>query len=517
MINYLEILRLNHLGYSQRTIETTAHCSRHTVREVLAETDKHGIQWPLDDDITNADLERMLFPDKYKSACLYIEPDYPYIHRELAKHGVTLTLLWEEYRRKCYDEGKKPYMFTQFGEKYRKWARVTKATMRIQHKPGDAIEVDWAGDTIPIFDSVTGEQSKAYLFVAVLPCSYYAYAEVCGDTQTENWLNCHVHAFNYFGGATRLLIPDNCKTATYSNTRYDVVVNRSYQELAEYYGTAIVPTRVRKPKDKSAAEASVDYAETWIIAALRDRKFFTVQEAQKATAEKLEEFNTREFRVRTGCRRSAYLEEEKAYMLPLPAIPFEPAVWSVAKVPNDYCISDGRNKYSVPYNLIGEKVDIRVTKNVVEVYYHGSRMACHRRLQTVQHDPLMKLEHMPEAHQKYLTYNADDFKIWAMSVGPHTEQVVSCFLESGKVPEQGYKACASLRKLGERYGKERLETACMNTLAYGATPSIRNISSILKSKQSKPAENVATSKKTQDLERYGITRGAAYFTKGGNR
>ena len=133
----------------------------------------------LDDDITNADLEQMLFPDKYKSACLYVEPDYPYIHRELAKRGVTLTLLWEGYRRECYDEGKKPYMFTQFGEKYRKCARVTKATMRIQHKPGDAIEVDWAGDTIPIFDSVTGEQSKAYLFVAVLPCSYFAYAEVC--------------------------------------------------------------------------------------------------------------------------------------------------------------------------------------------------------------------------------------------------------------------------------------------------------------------------------------------------
>ena len=140
MINYLEILRLKHLGYSQRTIETTSHCSRHTVREVLAEMDKHGIQWPVNDDITNADLERMLFPDKYKSVCLYVEPDYPYIHRELANHGVTLTLLWEEYRRKCYNEGKKPYMFTQFGEKYRKWACVTKATMRIQHKPGDATE-----------------------------------------------------------------------------------------------------------------------------------------------------------------------------------------------------------------------------------------------------------------------------------------------------------------------------------------------------------------------------------------
>ena len=300
MVKYREILRLHSLGQSQRTIRSSAHCSDNTVRTVLEVASQKGIQWPLDDDITNADLERMLFPDKYKSACLYIEPDYPYIHRELAKRGVTLTLLWEEYRRTCYDEGKKPYMFTQFGEKYRKWARVTKATMRIQHKPGDAIEVDWAGDTIPIFDSVTGEKSKAYLFVAVLPCSYYTYAEVCGDTQTENWLNCHVHAFNYFGGATRLLIPDNCKTATSSNTRYDVVVNRSYQELAEYYGTAIVPTRVRKPKDKSAAEASVNFAETWIIAALRDRKFFTVREAQEAAAEKLEEcINRREFAICT--------------------------------------------------------------------------------------------------------------------------------------------------------------------------------------------------------------------------
>lgn len=186
-------------------------------------------------------------------------------------------------------------MSTQFGDKYRKWARVTKATMRIQHKPGDAIQVDWAGDTIPIYDSVTGQQSSAYLFVAVLPCSYYAYTEACADMKTENWLNCHVHAFNYFGGVTRLLIPDNCKTATSSNTRYDTVLNRSYQELADYYGTAIVPARVRRPKDKSSAEASVRFAETWIIAALRDRRFFSLQEVNEAVAEKLEELNSREF------------------------------------------------------------------------------------------------------------------------------------------------------------------------------------------------------------------------------
>ena len=290
-------------------------------------------------------------------------------------------------------------MSTQFGDKYRRWARVTKATMRIHHKPGDAIQVDWAGDTLPVYDPVTGEPSPAYLFVAVLPCSCYTYAEACEDMKTENWLSCHVHAFQYFGGVTRLLIPDNCKTATTANTRYETMLNRSYQELAEYYGTAVVPTRVRKPQDKSTAEASVRFAETWIIAALRDRKFFSIREVNEAIAEKLEELNSRPFQRMVGTRRSAYLEEEKQYMLPLPAVPFEAAVWSVAKVPNDYLVSDGRNKYSVPYNLIGEKVDIRVTKATVEVFYHGSRVASHRRLQTIQRDPLIKLEHMPLAHQ----------------------------------------------------------------------------------------------------------------------
>ena len=516
MINYREILRLHAMKQSQRTIRSSVHCSDHTIRTVLEEAERKNVCWRMYDDVTNADLEQLLFPDKNKNVRTYAEPDYQYIHRELAKPGVTLTLLWAEYCRKCYEAGKTPYMSTQFGDKYRKWARVTKATMRIQHKPGDAMQVDWAGDTIPVFDSVTGGQNAAYLFVAVLPCSYYVYAEACDDMKTENWLNCHVHAFNYFNGVTRLLIPDNCKTATTSNTRYETVVNRSYQELAEYYGTAIVPARVRRPQDKSSAEASVRFAETWIIAALRDRKFFSLQEVNTAVGEKLEELNTREFKQRTGTRRSAYLDEEKAYMLPLPTTPFEAAVWSVAKVSNDYLISDGRNKYSVPYNLIGEKVDIRVTKNTVEVYYHGSRVASHRRLQTLQRDPLVKLEHMPEAHQKYLTYNADDFKVWAMSVGSMTEQVVAFFLESGKAAEQGYKACASLTKLGERYGKERLEAACTRVLAFGTTPSVRNISSILKNRQDTKLES-SKQEQIQSSNRYGITRGAAHFRKGGDR
>ncbi|MDE6280263.1 MAG: IS21 family transposase, partial [Oscillospiraceae bacterium] len=326
MTDYREILRLCSLNYSQRSIAQTAGCSRNTVEKVLRTAREKGVQWPLEDDVTNRELEELLFPEKYRNASMYTEPDYLYIHRELAKPGVTMALLWEEYCRKCHEAGKTPYMSTQFGDKYRRWARVTKATMRIQHKPGDAIQVDWAGDTLPVYDPVTGEPSPAYLFVAVLPCSCYTYAEACEDMKTENWLSCHVHAFQYFGGVTRLLIPDNCKTATTANTRYETVLNRSYQELAEYYGTAVVPARVRKPQDKSTAEASVRFAETWIIAALRDRKFFSIREVNEAIAEKLEELNSRPFQRMVGTRRSAYLEEEKQYMLPLPAVPFEAAV-----------------------------------------------------------------------------------------------------------------------------------------------------------------------------------------------
>lgn len=377
------------------------------------------------------------------------------------------------------------------------------------------MEVDWAGDTIPVYDPVTGEPSPAYLFVAVLPCSCFVYAEACSDMKAENWLFCHVHAYNYFGGVARLLIPDNLKTGVTSNTRYETVLNRSYQELAVHYGTAIVPARVRKPQDKSHAEGSVRFVETWIIAALREQKFFTIGEVRQAVSQKLEELNDRPFKQRNGTRRTAYLEEERGFMLPLPANKFEPAVWTTAKVSSDYLISDGRNKYSVPSNLIGEQVDIRATRNIVEVFYHGSRVASHLRFQTAQHDPIVKPEHMPPEHRKYLDYNADSFKAWAKAAGPMTERVVEYFLSSGKAPEQGYKACASLAKLSERYGNTRLESACERILAYSSTPSIRNLSSILKNGQDRinPTKEPTVSEPTG----FGITRGAAYFRKGGER
>jgi len=294
---------------------------------------------------------------------------------------IPIGLVWNEYCRHCADIGKGPYMSTHFGDKYRKWAMITNATMRIQHKPGDAMEVDWAGNTLPIWDSVTGESVPAYLFIAVLPCSGYAYAEACSDMKLENWLMCHVHAYAYFGGVTRLLIPDNLKTGVTKNTRYVTVQNRSYQELAEYYDTAVVPARVEHPRDKSHAEGTVRLATTWILAALRNERFFSLAEAQEAVREKLEEMNQKPFQPpKTGCRRSVYLEEELEFMKPLPNVPYEIATWIPnMSVSTDYLISDGKNKYSVPFDLIGEKVDMRLTKTAVEVFYHGNRVASHVR------------------------------------------------------------------------------------------------------------------------------------------
>lgn len=516
MIDYREILRLHSQNHSQRRIETSVHSSHQTVKSVLENAAKYDISWPLDDDMTNEKLDEMLNNSAKKHGFIpYAEPDYAYIHRELSKKGVTLTLLWNEYCERCYANGEKPYMSTQFGDKYRSWARITKATMRINHKPGETMQVDWAGGTIPYYDSVTGEEYKAYLFVAVLPCSGIIYVEACTDMKQENWLLCHVHAYEYFDGVTKILVPDNLKTGVTANTRYETQLNASYRELAEYYGTAIVPARVRKPQDKGLVEKSVGFSTTWITAALREQKFLSFSDVKTAVAERLEVINNKPFQKRPSSRREAYENEEKEFMLPLPAHPYEPAVWTQATVGNDYLISDGLNKYSVPFDLIGEKVQIRLTKNTFEVYFNGNRVTSHKRLEKYSVQPVVNPDHMPENHRKYLMYNSEEFRRWSADVGKCTESVVKHFLETGKAPEQGYKSCVSLVKLGERYGKKKLESACERMISLSSAPSIRTITTILKNSR-QPAENTDTKFASEDsCNKYGITRGAAYFRKGG--
>lgn len=514
MVDYREILRLQSLGNNISQIADAIHSSRHTIRDVETLADKKGIRWPLEEELTNQRLYELLYPDRLEKAQVYMQPDCAYIHEELAKKGVNLTLLHNEYKVKCVDAGRVPYQYTQFCDLYRAWAKKSKATMRIHHKPGDAMEVDWAGGTLPITDPITGETDPAYLFVAVLPCSCYAYAELCSDMKSENWLLCHVHAYEYFDGVPRLLIPDNLRTGVTKNTRLDTIINRSYTELADHYGTAVVPARVEAPRDKSHAEGTVSYASTWILAALRNDTFFSLAEAKEAVSEKLEMLNSYPFKKREGNRREAYLLEEKEFMQPLPANPYEPSIWSEQTILLDYTVTDGLNKYSVPYDLIGEKVSVRMTRDAVEVFFHGNRVAVHPRERSRKRDPITVPSHMPENHRQYLTYTKDDFQSWAESIGPNTEKVVRFFLESGRAPEQGFKSCVSLKKYAERYKKERIEEACRQILCFSGDPSIRAIGVLLKSPVTGRAATDPSSPKPVRRSR-GITRGADQFRKGG--
>ncbi len=513
MVDYREILRLTSLKYTQVEIAQSLHCSRNTIREVVSLATEKGISWPLDEELTNQKLQEILYPERFDKAQVYMEPDYSYIHNELAKKGVNLRLLHSEYIAKCEAAGRVSYHYTQFCDNYRVWAKKSKATMRIRHKPGDAMQVDWAGGTLPITDPVTGEIDPAYLFVSVLPCSCYAYAELCGDMKSNNWLMCHVHAYDYYGGVSRLLIPDNLKTGVTKNTRLDTILNRSYIELADHYGTAIVPTRVKAPKDKALAEGTVSYASTWILASLRNRTFFSLGEAKEAVAEKLELLNAYPFKKREGNRRDAYLNEEKEFMQPLPANPYEPSVWSEQTVPLDYTVNDGLNKYSVPYDLIGEKVSVRTTNNTVEVFFNGNRVAVHQRDHIRRRDPIMATAHMPENHRQYLTYTEDDFLSWARSIGTNTEKVVRSFLESGRAPEQGFKSCASLKKYADRYKEGRVEEACRQILSFSGEPSIRGIAALLRNPiTERPSTEPHSSPNRRSR---GITRGAGQFKNGG--
>ena len=515
MTDYREMLRLNSMGLSFVAIGNSLGCSRNKVSEIVHLAEKQGLEWPISDKLTNADLEALFYPGRGNNEGRQI-PDFEYIYNELAKPGVTLTLLWAEYCAKCADEHTIPYQHTQFNEKYHAYAASKKATLRIKRKPGETMEVDWVGDTLKVYDAEACSDVPAYVFVAVLPCSMYGYAEAFPDMKSNHWIEAHVHAYEYFGGVTRILVPDNLKTGVIKNTRNELILNRSYHEMAEYYKTAIIPARPVRPKDKSSVEGTVKVIETWIIAALRNRRFFSFEELNNAIHEKLAEFNAKPFQKKKGSRLTAFLEEEKDYLIPLPSSPYETAVWTTATIQPDYLVKVGECKYSVPYEFIGKKVDVRSTDKSIEVFYNNNRIASHVRRNNSA-DPIYLPEHMPDNHRKFMNYNTDSFLQWAETIGQATLLVVKHFLYMHKVEQQGYKSCISLMKLADKYSTERLESACVKALSYTPSPSLKNISTILKNGQDKVnIEKPSNSLHNKESIKYGITRGASYY-EGGDR
>jgi len=512
MTKYREILRLHSQGISSRGIAASCECSRNTVAKVLKRAEELNFTWPLPEGTTDGDLERGFFP-KPTSASRKI-PDLEYLHKELMKQGVSLKLLWTEYCEDCRREKEIPLQYSQFCYHYQVHAQKNRASMHVPRKPGDQTEVDWAGQAAAIIDRDTAEHIPVSVFVAALSYSQYAYVEGFLSQNQENWIAAHVHMFEFFQGVTKIIVPDNLKTGVSKPDWYSPVINRTYHELAEYYNTAIIPARVRKPKDKPNTERTVGVISTWIIASLRRRQFFSLGELNEAIREKLKEFNGRGFQKKTGSRLSVFLGEEKPLLQKLPATPFELALWKQATVQFNYHISVEKNHYSVPYEYIKQKVDLRITEQVVEIFFNHTRICSHPRIRGKIGYYSTSENHMPSEHREYVRWNGDRFLSWAQKIGPNSTATVKAILSAHKIEQQGYRSCMGLLKLADKYSVTRLEAACRKALSYTPHPSFRSVKTILGTGQDKVADESADPQ-VPALSQNGFTHGAAYYGRGG--
>ena len=454
------ILKLHFRGYSQRQIAESVKASRkNTVSPAIKAATAMNLSLEQIVDLSEDELTALLFPGK-KFIPEYVQPNYEYCHKELMKDGVTLSLLYEEYVVQCRSQKKPFYKRTQFFDKYADYVKKHRLTMHINHKPGDRVMVDWDGTTMEVCDEYTGEITTAYLFVGTLPFSMFSYVQACPTMKIHDWIDCHIKMFEYFDGVPRLLIPDNLKTGIITNKKYeDPVTNKTYQEMADHYGITIIPTRVRSPKDKAAVEGSVGDITRAVIGKLRNRKFFSFEALNKAIQIEMDKFNTKPFQKRDGSRMSVYEDEEKDFMKPLPALPYELSSWKTATVQLNYHIQVDKMNYSVPYEYVGKRVDVKITKDTITAYYKGTSIASHRRLYGRSNQYSTIEIHMPKNHQ-LCQWNADRFLNWAKSIGPNTHTVIDKHIHRYSVEEQSYKGCISILKLSDKYTATRLENAC---------------------------------------------------------
>lgn len=486
-----EALRLRASGLTCREVGDSIGVGRTSVSKYLARAERAGLNWPLPDEMTDSALEALLYPPAPPDAAkTYPKPDWVRVHREMRRPSVTLSVLWEEYR----EAHPKGYGYSRFCELYRRWEGKLTPVMRQHHVAGDTLYVDYAGATFEVIDPETGEVRRAQFFVATLGASNLTYAEATWTQSLPDWIGSHVRALEFFGGVPSAIVSDNLKAGVTKACFRDPQINRTYAEMAAHYGTAIIPARPRKPRDKAKVEVAVQLVQRWIYARLRDRRSTSLADLNAAIRALLETFNDRRTRHLGTSRRELFERIERSTLRPLPMSPYVFAEWRCRKVGIDYHVEIDRHYYSVPHGYLKAQVWARVTERTIEIFHEDQRIASHERT-SGNHKHTTVLDHMPPNHRAYAEWTPERLTAWAAGVGPNTEALVEVILRDRKHPVQGFRTSISILGLAKQHGKNALEEAADYALAIGAR-SYSSLKSILQNKRyrrppEQPAEGPA--------------------------
>jgi transposase len=449
--------------------------SKTTVGAIVSMARVAGVDWAMAQNLTDEALEARVYRPAVPRSSRHLEPDFAYIHQELRRPGVTLQLLWEEYQR----GNDLAYKYTAYCVKYRAWAAGLKRSMRQTHIAGEKLFVDYAGQTMPIVDAATGEILRAQIFVAVLGASNYTYACATATQTAADWVGSIIDALEFIGGVPRLIVPDQPRALIARPDSYDPIPGRLVQEFSSHYDVAVLPARPGRPRDKPKVEVGVQIVERWILARLRNRRFFSLAELNVAIAELLAELNQRPFKRLRGCRHSAFLALDRSELRPLPAARMAIARFKRARVNIDYHVELDTHYYSVPHRLVGVEVELRITATTVEVLAGGARVAVHAySALSGKHTTLA--EHMPASHRAHREWSPAKLIAWGERIGVATAAVVRWQMEHRPHPEQGYRACLGMQRLAREFTPARLEAACTRAMAI-RSPNLRSVTSILRS------------------------------------
>jgi len=465
-------------GLSARQVAAALGVSKTTVSDIAMYARDAGVSWAVATTLSDDELRARLYPPPRPRSSSRAEPDFAALHQELKRPGVTLQLLWEEYRTQCSAAGgPQAYRYSAFCEKYRAWAKRLKRSMRQIHPGGERLFVDYAGQTVPVVDALTGEIRRAQVFVAVLGASNYTYACATWQQTAADWVASIIAALEFMGGVPRLLVPDQPRALIANPDAYEPTTARLIQELGEHYGVAVLPARPGRPQDKAQVEGGGQVGERWILARLRNRRFFTLAELNHAIGVLLTDLNQRPFKKLPGCRASAFAALDAPALKPLPASPMQLAQFKRARVNIDYHVAFEGHYYSVPHQHVGQAVELRITATTLEVLLRRQRIAAHARSAKAGSFTTVA-EHMPASHRAHLQWTPAKLIAWAERIGAATAGVVRWQMEHRAHPEQGYRACLGLMRLGREFGDDRLEAACARAQSIRA-PHYRSVKSIL--------------------------------------